>query len=65
MSSGAKIEIFNDFKRLTQILINLVSNALKFTQKGSITIVVCDDEEFENSIKISVKDTGCGIPYAL
>lgn len=50
--------------RLNQILFNLVGNALKFTSKGSITIVVNLIETIDNSCKIAfnVSDTGIGIP---
>ncbi len=45
-----------------QILNNLVGNAIKFTNKGSVEIIV-DTENFENLewISVSVKDTGIGI----
>ena len=49
--------------RLHQIIINLVSNAVKFTSKGSITVRVrflCEDEN-EVKIRFSVMDTGIGI----
>ncbi|EIJ43399.1 PAS domain S-box [Beggiatoa alba B18LD] len=47
-----------DEKRLRQILINLLSNALKFTQIGFITLQL----EFDNEkLQIQVKDTGIGI----
>lgn len=47
--------------RLKQILINFVSNAVKFTKGGSITIKAERDPESENDLKISVDDTGCGL----
>lgn len=50
-----------DKQRLEQILRNFISNALKFTPKGHITIKVEKSESSEN-IKISVIDTGIGIP---
>jgi len=49
---------------LQQVLLNLYSNALKFTTKGSITITctqTVDEESNLDSIRISVKDTGVGI----
>ena len=55
--------INGDKLRINQILMNLVGNALKFTEKGSIKIDanIIKDNEKEVSIKISVKDTGIGI----
>ena len=52
-------DTFNaDHKKLLQILLNLLNNAVKFTYKGEITLRV---EETKADLKISVKDTGCGI----
>lgn len=52
-----------DATRLTQILVNLIGNALKFTQKGSITISITNKGEKDNIIStgISIADTGIGI----
>jgi len=47
-----------DSDKMIQVLTNLVSNAMKFTDKGSITIAT---RRIENSIRISVIDTGCGM----
>ena len=54
-----------DPNRLRQILINLVGNAVKFTQDGSITVTVeCRQENLDGSIPVwfSIKDNGIGIP---
>lgn len=54
-----------DPNRLQQILLNIVGNAIKFTDKGAVTVSVRCDEAGEASIEtvsISVKDTGIGIP---
>ena len=53
-----------DSNRLRQVLLNLLSNALKFTHKGSIigTCQVLEEKSDSLTIKISVKDTGIGIP---
>ncbi|NMC13959.1 MAG: response regulator [Chloroflexi bacterium] len=50
--------------RLRQILINLVSNAIKFTHKGEIVIHVDAVSETENALEVKffVRDTGIGIP---
>lgn len=56
--------LVGDPMRLHQIILNLVSNAVKFTAKGKITVSVCqlaDDDEGKATIKFSVTDTGIGI----
>jgi len=53
--------IFTDKNRLSQILINLVGNALKFTDKGGIEILVCVPINNPDYIEFSVIDTGIGI----
>lgn len=50
-----------DQKRLSQVIINLATNALKFTPKGSIQIGYRVDEEV-HEVFFYVKDTGIGIP---
>ncbi len=51
--------VFADEMRIKQILINLVGNALKFTEEGSVTIKT---QQKGAHIEFSVEDTGCGIP---
>jgi len=55
--------LLGDSARLHQIIINLVSNALKFTNQGEIKLTVAVESEDEDKINIrfSVKDTGIGI----
>jgi signal transduction histidine kinase/CheY-like chemotaxis protein len=57
------ISLIGDHWRLRQILTNLTDNALKFTNKGKITIKVKTQEELGEKVKIlfAVKDTGIGI----
>ena len=53
-----------DKTRVTQVLSNLIANALKFTDKGKVTVTVFAEASNQKSahIKFSVKDTGIGIP---
>lgn len=51
--------LYTDQNKLKQILINLLSNALKFTEAGSVTI---SGRIRNNMLVISVTDTGLGIP---
>jgi signal transduction histidine kinase len=51
-------EIFGDRDRLIQVVINLVSNAVKFTDAGSIT---CQAKRLNREIRISLIDTGIGL----
>ena len=51
-------DIAGDMDRLVQVMINLISNAVKSTEKGSIT---CRAREINNKVMISVIDTGTGI----
>jgi signal transduction histidine kinase/HAMP domain-containing protein len=55
---GEKLEIMGDFDKLSQVMINLLSNAFKFTEKGGITVEVRDLGE---EVRCAVKDTGPGI----
>ena len=64
--SGIPDYVFGDETRLSQILINLVSNAVKFTSQGSIEIKVAEVSRVNGTtrIRFSVKDTGIGIDPA-
>ncbi|MES2320466.1 MAG: ATP-binding protein [Pseudomonadota bacterium] len=50
--------------RLRQVLINLLGNAIKFTQQGSVTLALSQGEETDDhcDIGFAVSDTGIGIP---
>ena len=52
--------LVTDEQRLQQVLRNLLSNAFKFTQKGTVTLHIGPDED--GTIGFSVIDTGLGIP---
>ncbi|NLR65496.1 response regulator [Chitinophaga varians] len=58
---GAPASIETDQVRLEQILKNFLSNALKFTAKGSVTLSV-QRGDIAGTIRFVVKDTGIGIP---
>ncbi|MDH6251118.1 signal transduction histidine kinase/DNA-binding response OmpR family regulator/CHASE3 domain sensor protein [Chryseobacterium sp. H1D6B] len=54
--------IETDRLRLDQVLLNLLSNALKFTSEGGISLRIKKDPENKDFIVFTVKDTGIGIP---
>jgi CheY-like chemotaxis protein/nitrogen-specific signal transduction histidine kinase len=54
--------IQTDPDKLRQILINLIGNSLKFTEKGSVTLRVVTDVRDHHPVRIDVVDTGIGIP---
>lgn len=53
--------VTTDPQRVEQVLINLLNNAAKFTDTGSVTLSYCINSA-ENNITFSVTDTGIGIP---
>jgi Amt family ammonium transporter len=56
--------VIGDAERLRQVLINLTSNAIKFTDQGEVVIRVSLVERTESdaAIRLSVRDTGIGVP---
>jgi signal transduction histidine kinase len=52
---------YGDERRITQVLLNVVGNAIKFTDSGSVVIRA---KVVDNHFTIAVKDTGPGIPVA-
>ena len=61
---GTPDTIIGDHGRLRQILVNLLTNAVKFTDKGDVSVSVSSKavEGNEHQIFFKVKDTGIGIP---
>lgn len=51
--------VHGDPVKLQQVLVNLVGNAIKFTDAGGVRIRFREADEF---VQISIEDTGCGIP---
>ena len=72
VNDNAPGEIFTDRKRIEQIIRNLISNALKFTQQGGITVdfsrpasdarMSRSGLDTEKAFAIAIKDSGIGIP---
>lgn len=62
--SGIPNIIIGDSLKISQVLINLISNAIKFTNNGNINILISKKEATDKDIKIyfSVADDGLGIP---
>ncbi|MFO1482361.1 MAG: ATP-binding protein [Verrucomicrobiaceae bacterium] len=59
--------VFGDFQRIKQVLVNLVGNAIKFTEKGEILLLVRQvsrqtPQGEQTLLHFSVRDTGIGIP---
>ncbi len=63
VSPDIPAELYGDEVRIKQILINLLNNAIKYTQKGSVTLSIqCRDNKDGNAqIEYYVTDTGMGI----
>ncbi|MEX0345644.1 MAG: ATP-binding protein [Rhizobiaceae bacterium] len=62
ISPDVPVTIESDPGRLRQVLINLTSNAIKFTKAGGVlvSVAICDSGE-EHTLRISVSDTGPGL----
>jgi len=56
--------VIGDTSRLRQVILNLVSNAIKFTEKGEVVVEVQEESRTEKDITLhfKVRDTGIGIP---
>lgn len=62
-NSGEEILLKSDRRILTQILNNLINNAIKYTEKGGVVIKAeINERDNEKNVLIRVKDTGIGIP---
>jgi len=51
--------LYGDKERLRQVFVNLITNAIKYTEKGTIELII---EEEEKAAVIKIKDSGIGIP---
>jgi two-component system sensor histidine kinase/response regulator len=56
--------VLGDSGRLRQIVVNLLGNAIKFTDSGEVSLTIVDVHEEEHDLKvhIAVSDTGMGVP---
>ncbi|MCP4542767.1 MAG: response regulator [Chloroflexi bacterium] len=63
MDDETPAAIFGDVTRLRQILVNLLSNGIKFTEQGEIVVQVTSKQvDTDHELQFSVRDTGIGIP---
>ena len=53
------LEIFGDKEKLKQVFVNIIQNAIKYTEKGKVEVFA---EEEKKNVKFIIKDTGIGIP---
>jgi two-component system, OmpR family, phosphate regulon sensor histidine kinase PhoR len=53
------LQLFGDRERLRQVMVNLINNAIKYTEKGKIEVLA---EEEDKCGRIIVRDSGVGIP---
>lgn len=65
LDPGVRLPVRGDPVRLRQILTNLISNAVKFTEKGSVSVHVqrLGESAAQHQLRFEVRDTGIGIPH--
>jgi two-component system, OmpR family, sensor histidine kinase VicK len=59
------IEVYADKERIMQVLGNLLSNALKFTKQGTITVCAEQNNNDKNKLTVKIIDSGLGIDHDL
>jgi protein-histidine pros-kinase len=62
--SEVPTRIVGDPTRLRQVVINLIGNAIKFTERGEVVLEVTLDQQTDHSVflRFSIRDTGIGVP---
>jgi signal transduction histidine kinase/DNA-binding response OmpR family regulator/HAMP domain-containing protein len=58
---GTPLQVVGDSGRIRQVLLNLVGNAIKFTEEGSVLVELSGRAGAEAELRVSVRDTGIGI----
>lgn len=53
------LTVFGDKDKLRQVFVNLIQNAIKYTEEGTVTVIVEEDAKF---CRVIIRDTGIGIP---
>ncbi|MBI4431010.1 MAG: response regulator [Candidatus Omnitrophica bacterium] len=61
ISPGALSDVFGDPEKIQRVLINLIGNAIKFTEKGGVAIRLAEEN---SAVTVAVEDTGIGISAA-
>jgi signal transduction histidine kinase len=61
IEEGLHTKVVGDVHRLRQVLTNLIGNAIKFTESGSVTVAVQGIPDLPGAVRIVVQDTGIGI----
>jgi PAS domain S-box-containing protein len=63
LADGGPARAWADADKLRQVLLNLLSNAMKFTAAGgAVTVSLDADDADAGPVRLCVRDTGCGIP---
>ena len=64
IAENVPVTVIGDPTRLRQITVNLISNAVKFTERGEVALEVTEEERHDDQVTLHfvVRDTGIGIP---